>query len=88
MFIENNGTRPAAASNGTMNGTTNGMQPAGCPDTNGTLPSCAGLAVPYVPFQQNNPQKYAQSEALSNGTLFPGLPPGRRRLLPSCHTSG
>ena len=46
MFIENNGTRPAAASNGTMNGTTNGMQPAGCPDTNGTLPSCAGLAVP------------------------------------------
>ena len=29
--------------------------------------------MPYVPFQQNNPQKYAQSEALSNGTLFPGL---------------
>ena len=46
---------------------------AGCPDSNGTLPSCAGLAVPYVPFQQNNPQKYSQSEALSNGTLFPGL---------------
>jgi len=46
---------------------------AGCPDSSGTLPSCAGLAVPYVPFQQNNPQKYSQSEALSNGTLFPGL---------------
>ena len=45
----------------------------GCPDSGGTLPSCAGLAVPYVPFQQNNPQKYSQSEALSNGTLFPGL---------------
>ena len=29
--------------------------------------------MPYVPFQQNNPQKYAQTEALSNGTLFPGL---------------
>ena len=44
-----------------------------CPDNYGTLPSCAGLAVPYVPFQQNNPQKYAQGEALNNGTLFPGL---------------
>lgn len=44
-----------------------------CPDQNGTLPSCAGLAVPYVPFQQNNPQKYSQTDALSNGTLFPGL---------------
>lgn len=46
---------------------------AGCPDSSGTLPSCAGLSVPYVPFQQNNPQKYSQTEALSNGTLFPGL---------------
>lgn len=51
---------------------TAGMQ-ASCPDYDGTLPSCAGLAVPYVPFQQNNPQKYSQTEALSNGTLFPGL---------------
>lgn len=69
MFMENNNSsRP-------VSGTPNGVQTAqaGCPDTNGTLPSCAGLAVPYVPFQQNNPQKYAQSEALSNGTLFPGL---------------
>ena len=44
-----------------------------CPDNYGSMPSCAGLAVPYVPFQQNEPQKYSQSEALSNGTLFPGL---------------
>lgn len=44
-----------------------------CPDSFGTLPSCAGLAVPYVPFQQNNPKKYSQDDALSNGTLFPGL---------------
>jgi len=44
-----------------------------CPDQFGTLPACAGLAVPYVPFQQNNPQKYNQTDALSNGTLFPGL---------------
>ena len=68
MFMENNtGSRSAAAQNGTQ--TTR----ASCPEPNGTLPSCAGLAVPYVPFQQNNPQKYAQTEALSNGTLFPGL---------------
>ena len=59
MLIENNAARAAAQT--------------GCPDSSGTLPSCAGLAVPYVPFQQNNPQKYSQSEALSNGTLFPGL---------------
>ena len=44
-----------------------------CPDNYGTMPACAGLAVPYVPFQQNNPKQYAQNEALSNGTLFPGL---------------
>ena len=69
MFMENNtGSRPAApASNGAQ------TTQASCPDHNGTLPSCAGLAVPYVPFQQDAPQKYSQSEALSNGTLFPGL---------------
>ena len=68
MFMENNtGSRSAAAQNGTQ------TTPASCPEPNGTLPFCAGLAVPYVPFQQNNPQKYAQTEALSNGTLFPGL---------------
>lgn len=45
----------------------------GCGDNCGTLPPCAPLAVPYVPFQQNNPKKYGQEQALSNGTLFPGL---------------
>lgn len=48
------------------------VKPA-CGDGCGALPTCAPLAVPYVPFQQNNPQKYAQEQALSNGTLFPGL---------------
>lgn len=47
--------------------------PNGCPDNYGTLPSCAGLAIPYVPFQQNGPKKYTQKDALSNGTLFPSL---------------
>lgn len=44
-----------------------------CPDGCGTLPECAPLAVPYVPFQQTGPKRYNQAEALSNGTLFPGL---------------
>ena len=34
------------------------------------MPSCAPLAVPYVPFQQQGSQKYSQADALANGTLF------------------
>lgn len=53
------------------------VAPDACPDTCsdacGTMPCCAPLAVPYVPFQQNNPKRYSQNDALSNGTLFPGL---------------
>ena len=37
------------------------------------MPSCAPLAVPYVPFQQTGSKKYNQTDALNNGTLFPGL---------------
>lgn len=44
-----------------------------CPDGCGMLPECAPLAVPYVPFQQTDPKRYNQNDALSNGTLFPGL---------------
>lgn len=44
-----------------------------CADNCGTLPPCAPLAVPYVPFQQTGSKKYNQAEALNNGTLFPGL---------------
>lgn len=44
-----------------------------CGDACGTLPSCAPLSVPYVPFQQEGSQKYNQTDALANGTLFPGL---------------
>lgn len=44
-----------------------------CPDEYGTMPSCAGLSVPYVPYQQYHAKTYTQNEALSNGTLFPGL---------------
>ena len=44
-----------------------------CPDKCGTLPSCAPLAVGYVPFQQTESQRYNQRDALSNGTLYPAL---------------
>lgn len=44
-----------------------------CPDNYGTQPACASLSVPYVPFQQTNSNKYDKTEALSQGTLFPGL---------------
>ena len=49
------------------------LRPDLCPDASGTMPDCAPLAVPYVPFQQNSPKRYNQNAALNNGTLFPGL---------------
>ena len=39
----------------------------------GRLPSTAPLAVPFVPFQGSNPPQYSPEEALTRGTLFPGL---------------
>jgi len=44
-----------------------------CGYMKGTLPSCAPLSVPFVPFQGMNQQKYDSAKALSRGTLFPGL---------------
>ena len=44
-----------------------------CADSCGTLPACAPLAVPYVPFQQKGSQKYDQTDALANGTIYPSL---------------
>ena len=44
-----------------------------CGDACGTLPPCAPLAVPYVPFQQEGSHKYNQTDALANGTIFPSL---------------
>lgn len=49
------------------------MEGMPCSDAQGTLPSCAPLSVPYVPFQQKGAKKYDLGEALENGTLFPGL---------------
>jgi spore coat protein JB len=39
----------------------------------GTLPSCAPLSAGFVPWQQENPPKYSSGDALTRGTLFPGL---------------
>lgn len=49
------------------------MNKPACGDNCGILPPCAPLAVPYVPYQQCCPKKYGQTQALENGTLFPGL---------------
>ncbi len=49
------------------------ITPAACNKLYGTMPSCAPLSVPYVPFQQKGSPKYEVAEALDNGTLFPGL---------------
>ena len=39
----------------------------------GRLPAEAPLANPYVPFQNESPQKYEAPRGLIRGTLFPGL---------------
>lgn len=51
----------------------NGITTRPCADNCGTLPSCAPLSVPYVPFQQQGSQKYSHTGALANGTIFPAL---------------
>ena len=48
-------------------------EPIECGYKTGRLPSCAPLGASYVPFQQEQPPKYANSEAIVRGTLFPGL---------------
>ena len=39
----------------------------------GPLPCCAPLATSYVPTQQGIDPMYARNDALTRGTLFPGL---------------
>ena len=39
----------------------------------GRLPSCAPLAVGFVPEQQSSRPQYEADKALARGTLFPGL---------------
>lgn len=44
-----------------------------CADSDGRLPSCAPLANPFVPFQQEAPEQYLPPMALIRGTLYPAL---------------
>ena len=39
----------------------------------GRLPAVAPLAVPFVPFQLDNPEQYQPRMGFVRGTLFPGL---------------
>ena len=50
-----------------------GINTRPCGDASGTMPACAPLAVPYVPFQQQGSKKYSQADALANGTIYPAL---------------
>ena len=44
-----------------------------CSFKNGTLPPCGPLAMSYVPVQDGIKPAYSAADALSRGTLFPGL---------------
>jgi len=44
-----------------------------CGCKNGELPPCAPLATAYVPAQESALPRYSNSDALTRGTLFPGL---------------
>jgi len=44
-----------------------------CDSKSGMLEPCAPLALAYVPMQQAAAPSYEPDEALSRGTLFPGL---------------
>lgn len=47
---------------------------ATCGKAEGSLPgACASMVFPYVAMQNTNPDRYNQNEALTVGTLFPGL---------------
>ena len=44
-----------------------------CTYKEGSLPSCAPLAVPMLAAQQSSQPAYDSADALAKGTLFPGL---------------
>ncbi|MBQ8974611.1 MAG: spore coat protein CotJB [Oscillospiraceae bacterium] len=46
---------------------------SGCNYKSGDLPRCGVLSAAYIPWQQDNSPKYDNTEALTRGTLFPGL---------------
>ncbi len=63
-------SQPITRTNETMRGQNCSLD---CANWQGSLPSCAPLSVPFVPFQQNDPQMYPAKKGVVRGTLFPGL---------------
>jgi spore coat protein JB len=51
----------------------NNTQVNECGYKSGFLPECAPLAVSYTPMQQKSEPAYSTEDALTRGTLFPGL---------------
>ena len=49
------------------------MDNAECPYKQGPLPGCAPLGLAAMPSQASSQPAYSNAEALSRGTLFPGL---------------
>lgn len=49
-------------------------RPNRCPTPEGSLPGkCANMVFPYVPMQNESPERYETQEGFAAGTLFPGL---------------
>ena len=53
----------------------NNKPETGCAVTEGKLPGdyCAAMAYPFIAMQAEQSARFEDSEALKNGTLFPGL---------------
>ncbi len=70
--------KPTTGMNSSAMATTGAVNPemnmSGCSTSAGTLPGvCAPMVFPYIPMQENDPQRYSQNDAMRAGTLFPGL---------------
>ena len=73
MYTERTTAAAAAARDGTARDMT-ARSDAACREMDGSLPGgCGNMVFPYIAMQRENAQRYDNREALSQGTLFPGL---------------
>ena len=81
MYTERTTAAEAAARDGTARDMT-ARSDAACREMDGSLPGgCGNMVFPYIAMQRENAQRYDNREALSQGTLFPGLDlPFRKEL--------
>ena len=84
MYTERTTAAEAAARDGTARDMT-ARSDAACREMDGSLPGgCGNMVFPYIAMQRENAQRYDNREALSQGTLFPGLDlPFRRSCAPA-----